>query len=191
MNDQLIIIGGSAGSLEVLLHILPQLRNDLYIPIVIVLHRKATNDTMLWQLLSSKTKICVREIEEKDNIRKDCIYIAPADYHLLFEKDKTFSLDYSEKVNYSRPSIDVSFQSAAGVYGPSLIAILLSGANADGSIGLNEVVALKGKAVVQDPSTAEVDFMPRAAIASGVDHTLMTPDEMVRFINDLTIARHH
>lgn len=187
MSDQLIIIGGSAGSLEVLLQILPRLKEDLNIPVIIVLHRKATNDSLLSQLLSSKTTICVREVEEKDTIQKDCIYIAPADYHLLVEKDKTFSLDFSEKVNYSRPSIDVSFQSAADVYRSGLTAILLSGANADGTEGLKEVVALNGKAIIQHPDTAEVDFMPKAAISSGIAHTIMTPEEMIHFINGVGV----
>lgn len=185
MKDQLIIIGGSAGSLEVLLHVLPQLNAGLNIPIVIVLHRKATNDTMLSQLLASKTKICVQEIEEKDLIRKDCIYIAPADYHLLIEKDKTFSLDFSEKINYSRPSIDVSFQSAAEVYGASLTAILLSGANTDGTQGLREVKKYGGTAIVQDPDSAEVDFMPKAAVEAAVADKVLGIPEIALLINQL------
>jgi len=189
MSKQLIIIGGSAGSLEVLLHILPELREDLNVPIVIVLHRKATNDNLLSQLLAAKTKICVQEAEEKESIRKDCIYIAPADYHLLIEDDKTFSLDFSEKINFSRPSIDVSFQSAAEVYKSSLTAILLSGANTDGTEGLREVVLQKGTAVIQDPQTAEVDFMPRSATAAGIISTIMSPDEMVHYINELSPSK--
>lgn len=185
MKDQLIIIGGSAGSLEVLLYVLPELNIQLSIPIVIVLHRKATNDTMLPQLLASKTKIPVQEVEEKSAIRNNCIYIAPADYHLLIEKDKTFSLDFSEKVNYSRPSIDVSFQSAAEVYGPGLTAVLLSGANTDGTEGLREVKKNGGKAIVQDPESAEVDFMPKAALEAKVTDLTLGIPEIAIFLNQM------
>ncbi len=189
MSKRLIIIGGSAGSLEVLLQVLPALKPSLNIPIVIVMHRKATNDSMLLQLLSSKTKICVSEAEEKEVIKENCIYIAPADYHLLFEQEGMFSLDFSEKVNYSRPSIDVSFESAAEVYKDGLVAILLSGANSDGTEGLKLVERYKGNIIIQDPSSAEVDFMPRSALAAGITNTVMTPEEMVHFINHLSINK--
>jgi two-component system chemotaxis response regulator CheB len=129
---ELLIIGGSAGSLDVLIQLLPGLHTDLDLAIVIILHRKA-GESVLAHLLNEKITWAVKEVEEKDQIETRTVYIAPPDYHLLFEKDKTFSLDFSEKLHYSRPAIDISFETAAEAYGPSLIGVLLSGANADGS----------------------------------------------------------
>lgn len=180
-----VLIGGSAGSLDVLLKIVPALKNNLAVPLVIILHRKSTNDSLLPQLLASKTSLTVKEIEEKEAIIKGRIYIAPADYHVLFEKDQTFSLDDSEKVNYSRPSIDVSFQSAAEVYGASLTCILLSGANADGTDGFITAKNHGGTIIAQEPSTAEVAYMPEQAIQhSAVDH-IFDAAQIVAYLNNL------
>jgi len=181
----LVVIGGSAGSLDVILKLVPALRPQLPVSIVFVLHRKASGDDLLTELLGSRTSWTVKEAEEKDVLQPNTIYIAPADYHLLLEKDKTFSLDVSEKVNYSRPSIDVTFESAAEAYGPSLMAVLLSGANADGAEGMKQVKALGGTCVVQTPASAEVSFMPQQAIDQvAVDH-IIPGDALAEFINSL------
>lgn len=160
---QLLIIGGSAGSLEVLVQLLPALNKNLKLAIVVVMHRKA-GESVLVDVLSGKTTWPVKEAEEKENIEFGNVYVAPSDYHLLFEKNKTFSLDFSEKVHYSRPSIDVSFESVAEAYGAAVIAVLLSGANADGAAGLNLIRNAGGVAIVQDPSEASVAYMPQQAI---------------------------
>lgn len=162
----LVMIGGSAGSLDVVLKIIDALPAAIAASLVIVLHRKNSNDTILVDLLSSKTSLRVKEAEEKEPIRPGHLYIAPADYHLLIEKDFSFSLDDSEKVNYSRPSIDVSFESASDTYGPAVIGVLLSGANTDGVEGLREIKEQGGLTIVQEPASAEVDYMPRQAIKS-------------------------
>ena len=182
---RLIIIGGSAGSLDVLFRMLPALRDDMPYPIVIVLHRKISNDDILVELFSKKTSLKVREAEEKAVQMPGKIYIAPGDYHLLFEQNKTFSLDASEKVNYSRPSIDVTFRSAAVVYGAGLICVLLSGANADGSDGLAYVKSKGGMTVAQDPATAEVPYMPEQAILHGVVDHIIDADQLAAFLNQL------
>lgn len=180
------IIGGSAGSLDVLLKVLPAIHIDIPFPIIIVVHRKQGTDSLLSDLLSSKTKLCVKEIEEKEKILSKTVYIVPSDYHLLIEKDFTFSFDYSEKVNYSRPSIDVTFQSAAEVYTNKLACLLLSGSNADGVNGLITVKNYGGEIAVQDPSSAQVDYMPAQAIEKAkVDHVLQI-EEMAAYINALS-----
>lgn len=161
---ELLLIGGSAGSLEALLKLLPALQQAYSLAIVLVLHRRS-GESLLSQLLAEKTVWPVKEAEEKEAVCAGTIYIAPADYHLLLENDKTFSLDYSEKVHYSRPSIDVTFESAAEVYGKSLMAVLLSGANADGSGGLQRIKEAGGYILVQDPQEAAVAYMPQQAIA--------------------------
>jgi len=182
---ELVIIGGSAGSLPVILTILSNLNPQLNFPIIIILHRKNTYDNTLTLLLSQKTTLPVKEVEDKDPLVPGTIYIAPADYHLLVEQDKTLSLDYSERINYSRPSIDATFETAALTYQDKLLAILLSGANADGTEGLKFVLDHEGTAIAQDPSTAEVPFMPTNAISKLPINYILSPIEICSAINEL------
>lgn len=181
----IVIIGGSAGSLTVLLLVLPLLYKALPVPVVLVTHRHSGSDILLESLLSARASLPVRDIEEKERPKPGVIYIAPADYHLLFEPDGSFALDSSEKVNYSRPSIDVTFQSAARAYGQRAIGILLSGANADGADGLYEIQQHGGAAIVQDPATAEVDYMPRAALQLFTPAHISRPADMAALIDTL------
>jgi two-component system chemotaxis response regulator CheB len=182
---KILVIGGSAGSLEVLLQLIPAIKNPILFAIIIVLHRKNSSDSSLADLLAGKTKIPVREIEDKEFILSNHIYLAPGDYHLLFEKNKTFSLDFSEKVNYSRPSIDVAFETAADAYGNDLTCLLLSGANADGSAGMKHAKNKGGQVAVQDPQTASSPQMPLTAMQhTGVD-IVLNIEQMSAFINAL------
>jgi two-component system chemotaxis response regulator CheB len=182
---KLLVIGGSAGSLDVLLRLLPQLATGWPLAMIIVLHRKNDSDTLLSGLLAARTSLSVKDAEEKDVLMPGCIYIAPADYHLLIEPDGSLTLDASEKVHYSRPSIDVTFMSAAEVFGNRLYCLLLSGANADGAEGLYTVRELGGFTAVHDPAEAEVSFMPRHAMdITEVDKVLGT-EEILRFVKEL------
>ena len=148
---RMVAIGGSAGSLEVIMKIVSLLPQNSHASFVIIVHRKSGPDSILQELLSSKTKLPVKEIEDKEIILPGTIYIAPPDYHLLFEDENSFSLDASEKINHSRPSIDLAFDSAAEVFSTSLIGILLSGANADGAGGLKKIAESGGYTIVQEP----------------------------------------
>lgn len=178
-----LIIGGSAGSLDVLLKVFPDIDKDITFPIVIVVHRKKGTDSLLTDLLAAKTLLKVKEAEEKEMLLAGTIYIAPSDYHLLIEKDFIFSLDTSEKINYSRPSIDVTFHSAAEVYKDKLVCLLLSGSNNDGVNGLIEVKKFGGEILTQDPASAQVDYMPKQAILKAkIDHILRV-EEMANYIN--------
>lgn len=178
-----LFIGGSAGSLEVLLKVLPDLKENIEFAIVIVLHRKSGTDEILTELLSSRTHIPVKEIEEKDKVEPGIIYLAPSDYHLLLERNATFSLDHSEKVNYSRPSIDVAFESAADLYKDSLVGMLLSGANADGVAGLLKIKKFGGRVIIQDPDSALISFMPaQAGLYVDYDEMLQV-EEIADWIN--------
>ncbi|MBL7717222.1 MAG: chemotaxis protein CheB [Flavipsychrobacter sp.] len=183
---ELVAIGGSAGSLEALLEILPALKPDFPVPLVLVLHRKSTTDTILTNLLQSRSSFRVREIEEKEPLRPGTLHIVPPDYHVLIEEDRTFSLDDSEKVNYSRPSIDVVFQSAAKVYQSGLVCVLLSGANADGTEGFRQVQELGGTTIAQSPESAEVGYMPGQAIAANTAGKIMNNKEIIAYLNAIT-----
>lgn len=181
----LVIIGGSAGSLQVVLDILPKLNFPLNYSIVLVFHRRSsTTDISLIQLLQSKSVNPVKEVEDKESIIPGQIYVAPANYHLLIEPDRSFSLDVSEKVNFSRPSIDITLSTSAEVYKNKIVSILLSGANSDGVQGMLKVKTHQGFCIVQKPSTAQVDYMPLQAIDQQACHLVMTPEGMISFLNN-------
>jgi two-component system chemotaxis response regulator CheB len=181
-----LIIGGSAGSLDVLLRVLPHIDAHLKFPIIIVIHRKNDAESLLPALLSNRTLLKVKEATEKEKILAGNIYIAPADYHLLLELDRTFSLDYSEKVNFSRPAIDPTFQTAAEVYKDKLVCLLLSGSNADGVNGLNTVKRWGGKVLIQNPEAAQVPYMPEQAILNVQTDYILNTEDMAEFINLLS-----
>lgn len=185
IQAEMIIIGGSAGSLQVILQMLKKLQSPVAAPILLVLHRKAQSANILQTLLQQFSPVDVMETDDKTEIRSNTLYITPADYHLLFEDKTTMSLDSSEKMNYSRPSIDVTFKSAAEVFGARLIAVLLSGANADGVEGLAYIKKNGGTVWVQDPETAEVDYMPRRAMEEINYDLLIKPEELADYIQRL------
>jgi two-component system chemotaxis response regulator CheB len=176
----IIAIGGSAGSLSVLTKLLDALPDNMRMPVVIVLHRLRNTESEMGRLLSVKKHIT--EPEDKEPVRDHRLYLAPQNYHLMIEADKTFMLDYSELVNYSRPAIDMTFSSMADVYGKRALCILLSGANKDGAEGLCEVINAGGTGIVQDPHTAAFDIMPQSAIDLCRDVKVLTIDEIIKFI---------
>lgn len=182
---QIVLIGGSTGSIDVLLELMAMLHLPLSFALIIVVHRKNIADSNLASLLSVKTQIPVKEVDDKDMLQPGHAYLAPADYHLLLEQNGTFSLDDSEKVNFSRPSIDVTFESAADVYGSALVGILVSGANADGTEGLRTIQQAGGIIVVQHPDSAQIAIMPQQALAAlSVDYIFDVP-ALATFINNL------
>lgn len=176
--SRMVVIGGSAGSLDAVLKITAALPPASGAAFVIVLHRKANGESILTGLLSLRTSLPVREVEDKEDLFPNVIYVAPPDYHLLLEDRKTFSLDCSEKLHFSRPSIDILFEAAAEIFGPSCMGILLSGANADGASGLKKIRTAGGHTVAQEPSSAEVSFMPQQAIAVNAAAKILGPDKM-------------
>ncbi len=180
----LVIIGGSAGSLQVVLKVVDTGAPE-GTPILLVLHREPQGSSRLTELLSLRTHRKTKEIEDKDPIERGWLYICPADYHVLVEGDRFFSLDYSEKEHFSRPSIDVAFRAAADVYGDRLLCILLSGANADGATGLKYAKERGATTVIQDPRDASVSYMPeQALLIQDVNYVLDTEGihEMLRRI---------
>lgn len=185
LHTELVVIGGSAGSIQVILEMLKNLDDNVGFPIVLVLHRKAQAASILPKLLQQFSASQVVEIEDKTEIQVNMIYIVPSDYHLLFENKNTVSLDSSEKMNYSRPSIDVTFRSAAEIFGQNLVGVLLSGANADGVIGLNYIKEYNGKVWIQDPDNAAVDYMPRHALQAVKYDRIITQENLAVNINQL------
>jgi two-component system chemotaxis response regulator CheB len=181
-----VVIGVSSGGVEALNILLSSLSEEFALAVIIVQHQHPHSNDFLARNLHEKCRITVKQAEEKEPIEPGVVYIAPPNYHLLIEDDKTFSLSVAKRVNYARPSIDVLFETAADVYRGELIGIILTGANNDGSQGLKKIKARGGLAVVQDPKTAEVDSMPKAAIeATSVDYVLSL-QEMGFLLNKLS-----
>jgi len=165
-NIAAIVIGVSQGGMKALEFLLPALPNDFAQAIVIVQHRSADSGDFLSEHLNLTCNIRVKEAEEKEAIVAGTAYVAPADYHLLVETDGTLALNFDERINYTRPSIDVLFESAADCYGERLLGIVLTGNNSDGALGLKVIGDAGGITLVQEPTDAEVASMPEAAIAT-------------------------
>lgn len=144
--------------------LLPYLPENYPLSVIVVLHLHPRQNRYFLEHYSQFCALNVKEADEKENIQAGYVYFAPPNYHLLVENNKTFSLSTDEKVNYSRPSIDVLFESAAAVYGPRLAAILLTGANNDGAEGLRLIKEKGGLVIVQDPQSADSAYMPEAAL---------------------------
>lgn len=171
-RPEIIVVGTSAGGLRALEILLGGLPRGFPVPIVAVQHRARESSDTYVELLGKGTPLPVREVQDEDALRAPGVYLAPPDYHVLVEPGR-LALSVDDPVSYSRPSIDVLFESAADVYGARVLAVLLTGANADGAKGLARVKQAGGFAIVQDPATAESSAMPTAGIANApVDRVL-------------------
>lgn len=168
-----IVIGVSAGGMKALMKLLPALPENFPLPVIIVQHLHPSQGEFYVKYFNGLSPITVKEADEKEPIRPGHVYFAPPNYHLMIEEDRTFSLSSDEKVNYSRPSVDVLFESAVDVYSANLVGIILTGANHDGAHGLRLIRDNGGMTIVQAPDTAESPLMPQAAIdAATPDHIL-------------------
>lgn len=172
-----VVIGSSAGGLNALRRMLSALPSDFPVPIGIVQHRKAGSEDLLAGLLDSQCALNVLSASDKQEFNPGTVCIAPADYHLLVENGNTLALSVDAPVHYSRPSIDVLFETASHVFGSHLIGVILTGASTDGSLGLKAVRDNGGYAIVQDPTEAEAATMPDSAIrTAGADEILELDD---------------
>lgn len=168
-----ITIGGSAGALEALGMILPALPQRYRLPIVLVLHIPPSKPSYLAEVLGSMCALPVKEAEDKEPLAPGAVYVAPPDYHLLIEKQRCLSLSVDDPVHYSRPAIDVLFESAADALRGQVAGVLLAGGSEDGARGLAQIKRAGGIALVQAPGTAAVRTMPDAALQlADVDHAL-------------------
>lgn len=159
-----IVVGGSAGAIEALLSIMPRLPSHYPLPVVAVVHLPPREKSLLVEIFVARCRLAVKEAEDKEPIVGGTLYFAPPNYHVLVESDLTLSLSSDEPVHYSRPAIDVLFESAADAYGSGLRAVVLTGASRDGSSGLKAVCERGGRAYVQRPDTAEASLMPETAL---------------------------
>jgi two-component system chemotaxis response regulator CheB len=159
-----VVIGTSAGGVEALSVLLPAIPRRYGGAVFVVLHLPRERPSLLVDIFAPKCALAVREAEDKERVAPGTIYFAPSDYHLLVEPGPALALSMDAPVNFSRPSIDVLFESAAEVYGPRLLGIILTGANEDGTAGLEAVSRAGGTTCVQDPATAYAPLMAESAL---------------------------
>jgi two-component system, chemotaxis family, protein-glutamate methylesterase/glutaminase len=177
-----IVVGASAGALDALSAILPRLPASFGLPVIVVVHVPPDKQSLLAELFRAKCSVNVKEAEDKEPIMPGTIYFAPPDYHVLVETNGILSLSSEEPAMFSRPSIDVLFESAADSYGSGLIAIVLTGANSDGALGAKAVMDAGGRTIVQDPEEAFAAAMPLAAIAMNPGATIMPVANIAAFL---------
>ncbi len=185
MGYQAVVIGASTGSFQALKIILPYLSSDFSLPVIIVVHRHRHSNTNFEHQLSQFSSIQVLQAEPQLPISGPSIFVAPPNYHLLIEEGRTFSLSLEKPVHFARPSIDITFETAAQVYGSGLIGVILTGANEDGSYGLTEIKKKGGVTIVQSPESAAVSEMPTAAINRSAPHKVLAVEEIGPFLNTL------
>jgi two-component system chemotaxis response regulator CheB len=181
-NFRAIVIGVSAGGQEALSHLFSCLTESFPLPIVIVQHLHHTQDGSYARLFDERCALKVKEADEKEPVQVGHVYFAPPNYHLLVERDETFSLSVDEKVKFSRPSIDVMFESAARAWSFRLIGIILTGASDDGTNGLHRIKECGGTTIAQDPASARYPVMPLAAIKGGCIDRVMSLDAIANFL---------
>ncbi|KQU81404.1 MULTISPECIES: chemotaxis protein CheB [unclassified Rhizobacter] len=168
-----VVIGTSAGGVEALMALLPALPATLRAAVLVVIHLPRQRPSLLVEIFAPRCVRPVREAQDKEAVEPGCVYFAPPDYHLLVDDGPRLALSVDPLVNYSRPSIDVLFESAADVYGPRLLGMVLTGGNEDGAAGLVAVARRGGLTAVQQPDTALVSWMPASALKA------VTPDHLL------------
>ncbi len=184
-----VVIGCSAGGLEVLRPLVAALPARFPLPVIIASHISPEGGGLLAEVLSWSGALPIVEPHDKQAVLPGHVYIAPANYHLLVEAERTFALSVDEQVCYARPSIDVLFMSAADVWGPHLVGVLLTGANADGAAGLKAIREAGGLTIVQDPATAFADAMPNAAIQADAAQFILPVDEIISAVPLLPLGK--
>lgn len=180
-----VVIGGSAGSFQIITKILAEINPKFDLPIFMALHRLKHVRNGFIEALALKSNKIISEPEDKESIKRGLVYLAPANYHMNIELGNKFSLSTEEMVNNSRPAIDLTFDTASYVYKNKIIGIMLSGANKDGAWGMKKLKDRGGFTIVQDPAECTIDTMTKAAIsATNIDLILKTQD-IIKFLNDL------
>jgi two-component system chemotaxis response regulator CheB len=182
---ELLVIGGSAGSFTVVNRMLARLPKNFQLPIVMCLHRLKDKREGFKEALEIKSMLPVLEPDDKQKIEPGKVYLAPANYHLVIGSMRHFGLATTELVQYSRPSIDVMFESAADIYRSRILAILLSGANRDGALGMKRIKQKGGFTIVQDPTEAAMDTMPSAALQATEIDLCLTAEEIYSYLEQL------
>jgi two-component system chemotaxis response regulator CheB len=180
-----VVIGTSAGGVEALSRLLPALPRGAPTAVFVVLHLPRERPSLLVDIFAPRCEMTVREASDKEPVEAGTIYFAPPDYHLLVDEGPQLALSSDELVNFSRPAIDVLFESAADEYGERLLGIVLTGGNQDGAAGLQAVRAAGGMTIVQQPDTAQVPYMPELALERGEVDYVLTLEQIAALLGTL------
>jgi len=183
--EKIIIIGGSAGSFKTVSGLLAELPADFRHTIVLCLHRLRSVRTGFAEALQINSKLKVIEPDDAEIIKSNRIYLAPSNYHLLFEYGNRFSLSVADPVNHSRPSLDLSFDTGAEVFKNKCVGVLLSGANMDGAKGMLKIKKEGGITIVQDPNDSDIKTMPETCINLFQPDHIMDAVKIINFISKL------
>jgi two-component system chemotaxis response regulator CheB len=173
-----VVIGASAGGIEVLSVLLSVIPADCRVSFFIVVHSPRERPSLLPELFASRCALPVREGEDKEPVQQGTVYFAPPDYHMLIDRGPAVALSSDEPVHFSRPSIDVLFDSAADIYGERLAGVILTGANQDGAEGLAAIGRAGGRTIVQEPGSAAAAVLPRAALEAGPVDAVLSIEEL-------------
>jgi two-component system, chemotaxis family, protein-glutamate methylesterase/glutaminase len=182
---KLIIIGGSAGSFKTMSRLFKSLPENYPHTIIVCLHRLRNARTGFIEALSISAKFPICEPFDKEFIKPARAYLAPANYHLIIEPGYTFSLSTDLPRNHSRPSIDITMETAGEVFREKAYGIILSGANMDGAIGMKSIKKAGGVIIVQDPKDSEIKTMPEATIKLVKPDYILDSDKIIKFILEL------
>ena len=185
MRPSVICIGASAGGVPAIQKLLAGFKEPVPVPIVIVQHIAHSTGIDLGMVFGQHYKGKLVEAIDKQTLEPGTVYFAPSSYHLLFEKDASLSLSQDEPVNFARPSIDVSMESAALSLGTKVMGVLLTGANSDGALGMKAIQDVGGYTIVQDPKTAEVSTMPQSALELIKPNRVTQLEQMADYITQL------
>ena len=180
-----IVIGVSSGGMEAMKFLFSALPREFSIPIIVVQHMSPHSDSQWISVVKKNFPLEFKEADEKEKILPGHIYIAPPNYHLLVEADRSFSLSVEPKVNYARPAIDVLFQTASMVYKEKLIGIVLTGSNHDGAEGLKQIKVCGGLCIVQDPATAASSYMPQAALEAAQPQYVLSLKKVIDLLKSI------
>jgi two-component system chemotaxis response regulator CheB len=178
MKYRAVLIGGSSGIMEALPEILHPLPDSFPLPLIIITHLYKNDGGGFCAHLGSLVHLPVQEAIDKQIIEPAHIYTAPANYHLLAERNGTLALSVDARVKWSRPSIDVLFESAAIAFGQQLIAVILSGSNDDGARGMKCIYEAGGICIAQDPASAISPVMPESCIQSANIELVLPPADI-------------
>lgn len=181
-----VVIGTSAGGIDALKKILPSFKDDKNLSVAVVIHLPARGPNLIPELFKEICSFKVKEAESGETLKKGYIYFSPADYHLSLESNETLSLSSEEPLNFSRPSIDILFDSAAYSFESKVLGILLTGANNDGTAGLNKIHEKSGVCLIQDPAEADYPTMPANAAKNIPASTIMNLKQIKSFLEELS-----
>lgn len=182
IDYKVIVLGASAGGMDIIGMLVSSLPENFSIPLLIVHHLSATSDGAWAAMLNDRSRIKVKEADEKELVEPGTVYIAPANYHLLLEPDLTLTLTIDERVSFARPSIDVLFETAADSCKGQLIGIVCTGGNSDGAKGLLHIKQKGGVTVVQDPETSKASSMPLSAIRTADPDYILSPGDILNLL---------